>query len=128
LVLDVAHNPQAAEMLDEQLGDLYVPGRRIAVCGMLDDKDVAGVATVLAGRFDAWYAVDLSDQPRGLSATALAAAISPRIGEAEVVVAGQVPQALAAVRSGSGPDDLVVVFGSFLTVGAAMRWLEQGAA
>ena len=66
-VLDVAHNPQAAAVLSEMLGDVYFPGRRIAVCGMLDDKDAAGVAQVLAQRFDAWHLVDLSGQPRGMT-------------------------------------------------------------
>ena len=123
-VLDVAHNPQAAAVLSGMLGDFFTPGRRIAVCGMLADKDAAGVAAALAGRFDAWYLVDLSAEPRGQSATRLAESIRPVAGAVPLHVASTIDQTLGAVAAQSGPDDLVVVFGSFLTVGGAMAWLD----
>lgn len=124
-VLDVAHNPQAAGVLSDLLGDFFVPGQRLAVCGVLEDKDAAGIARALAGRFDAWHLVDLSAQPRGLSAQALAAAIAAETEEIPVLAQGALEQVLAGVSAQAGPDDVIVVFGSFLTVGATLAWLDD---
>jgi dihydrofolate synthase/folylpolyglutamate synthase len=126
-VLDVAHNPQAATVLDALLADYFVRGRRIAVCGMLQDKDAAGVAQALCRRFDEWYLVDLSDQPRGMTSMQMAERVRPILGDTALTVAAGVDDTLAEVAAAARPDDLVVVFGSFLTVGAAMTWLESGA-
>jgi len=123
-VLDVAHNPQAAGVLSDMLADFFTRGRRIAVCGMLDDKDAAGVAGMLASRFEAWYLVDLSDEPRGRSAEDLGLAVSPLLTGVAVHVGSALAETLAMVAIDAGPEDLVVVFGSFLTAGAAMAWLE----
>lgn len=124
-VLDVAHNPQAARALNDILADYFTHGRVIAVCGMLDDKDAAGVARVLAGRFDAWHLVDLSSQPRGLAAGQLAERVSPALADRPVSVDGGVDETLDKILADAAEDDLVVVFGSFLTVAAAMTWLEN---
>ncbi len=52
-VLDVAHNVPAAEGLRDNLAAL--PRRRtLAVCGVLGDKDIAGITEILAPTFDAW--------------------------------------------------------------------------
>ena len=123
-VLDVAHNAQAAKVLSDMLGDFYARGKRTAVCGMLDDKDAAEVARLLSGRFDAWYLVDLSDQPRGRSAEHLGEAVAPALAGVPVHTGNGVGETLAEIVSEAGADDLVVVFGSFLTVAAAMEWLD----
>jgi dihydrofolate synthase/folylpolyglutamate synthase len=122
-VFDVAHNPQAAQMLDASLADLFVHGSRIAVCGMLDDKDAAGVAAALRRRFDVWYTVDLSAQARGVSAVELARRMQPVLDDLPIHCGLKPEQTLAEIADRCAPDDLVVVFGSFLTVGAALRWL-----
>jgi len=124
-VLDVAHNPQAAGVLDEMLGDVFIPGRRLAVFGALRDKDVAGIAQALRHRFDAWYLVDLASDARGFATGALAEALRHVLPNVPVIQAGPPEQALEEVQRSAAPDDCVVVFGSFLTVGAAMRWLDR---
>lgn len=126
-VLDVAHNPQAAGVLAAMLGDYFVRGSTIAVCGMLDDKDAAGVAEVLKPRFDSWHLVDLSSQPRGLGAGQLAERMATVLDPDKIQLDHSVDAALAHVADTCGPDDLIVVFGSFLTVGAAMQWLDGNA-
>jgi dihydrofolate synthase/folylpolyglutamate synthase len=123
-VLDVAHNTQAAAALDDLLGGLFVPGKRLAVFGALEDKDVAAIAGLLSSRFDAWYLVDLSAQPRGLAASALQDAISATLGDVPCAVNNGPVDAFETVSAAAGPDDLVVVFGSFLTAGAAVEWLD----
>ncbi|MCB1725510.1 MAG: bifunctional tetrahydrofolate synthase/dihydrofolate synthase [Gammaproteobacteria bacterium] len=124
-ILDVAHNPQAAATLADNLGGMYRAGQTIALCGMLADKDAAGVGAALAARFDRWCLVDLSHQPRGMDAATLAARVGPAVGDARVSACGRPEQAMAEISSSCSADDTVVVFGSFLTVAAAMAWLEE---
>lgn len=125
-VLDVAHNPQAAEVLADTLGGLFRRGRRIAVCAMLADKDAEGVAEALAGRFDRWVIAGLDDANRGQSAAQLAARMQARLGTVPVSRAETLAEALALAAADAAADDQVVVFGSFITVGAAIDWLENG--
>lgn len=124
-ILDVAHNPQAAKGLSDMLGDMFTTGRRIAVCGMLDDKDAAGIARVLVNRFDAWYTIDLSARSRGVDAKALARRIQPELPGATVEAAEKIGTLLPKLAAQAEADDQIVVFGSFHTVGAAMEWLDN---
>lgn len=126
-ILDVAHNPQAAATLNDLLGDFFCRGTMTAVCGMLQDKDAAGVGAALRDRFDAWHFVDLGDQPRGLSASGLAGRMAGALGAVPMHVGTGVGDVLSNLAATAGADDVVVVFGSFLTVGAAMAWLDSSA-
>lgn len=116
-VLDVAHNPDAARVLADNLARLPVPGRTLAVCGMLSDKDVAGVTEVLRHAVHHWFAAS-TDGPRGLTDHALAA----RAAASGVVMApaGTVREAMQAAARAAQPGDRILVFGSFHTVGPAL--------
>lgn len=115
VVLDVAHNPQAAGVLNENLASMGYFPETWAVLGMLGDKDVAGVVRLLRDRVDHWLLASLPG-PRGLSAARLAEILR------EVGVSGDVrehdsPQAAYQVaREGAAEGDRIVIFGSFLTV------------
>ena len=119
-VLDVAHNEDSARTLAANLRQWAVSGRTLAVCGMLADKDVGQVAGLLGDVVDRWYAAS-TDGPRGLAAAELAA----RAAGAGVTMdpAGGVVTALEAAAAAARPGDRVVVFGSFHTVGPAIRHL-----
>jgi hypothetical protein len=54
VVLDVAHNPQAARVLADNLGDMGFHRNTWAVFGMLADKDSDGVIDALRGRVTHW--------------------------------------------------------------------------
>ena len=119
LVVDVAHNPQAARELAQWLG-AQPPRRTVAVFGALGDKDLAGIATPLAQAFAAWWTVGLAhESPRGLDAAATARRIAAQGIAATPAV--DMASALAAARAAVGPDGRVLAFGSFHTVAAAMR-------
>ena len=63
----VAHNPHAARALADALGAMGYYAQTIAVCGMLADKDIAGVVTAMKGRVDRWHVAAIPG-PRGASA------------------------------------------------------------
>jgi dihydrofolate synthase/folylpolyglutamate synthase len=121
-ILDVAHNPAAAGVLAQNLRRFARPGRTLAVCGILADKDAAGVAVQLADCIDEWWLAP-TDGARGTSGAALAQRIAPHVA-APIHVAENVAAACAAASAAASASDRIVVFGSFHTVAPAMDWLE----
>jgi len=118
LVLDVAHNPQAAAILAANLGEAGYSPETIAVVGMLKDKDIAGVLGAVAPRITRWHLASLPG-PRGANADLLARVLLEMNVTHPVTKHDGVPQALAAAKKEAGENDKIVVFGSFLTVAGA---------
>jgi dihydrofolate synthase/folylpolyglutamate synthase len=126
IVLDVAHNPHAARVLAATLGSMGYFAKTVAVFGMFADKDVVGVIAAVKSRIDRWFVATLPG-PRGASAAEV---------HAELMGAGVAPQALrmfddvaaafAAARAEVGEADRIIVFGSFLTVAAALAAAKPG--
>ena len=114
LVLDVGHNPQAAAVLAQNLAGLAPCARTSAVFGMLRDKDIAGVVSLLSRHMDRWYVCTLPP-PRGAQAFEVAQVL--RQAGAEAVREFENPAlAYAAACSESAENDRIIVFGSFHTV------------
>lgn len=113
-VLDVAHNPQAARVLADNLLDQGFFGTTWAVCGMLRDKDMAGVIAALQGRIERWLPCTLGG-PRGASAPELAQCLQAA-GETVEAEFDTVMAAYAHAQERAAENDRIVVFGSFLTV------------
>lgn len=121
-ILDVAHNPAAAQALAGQLASRPTSGRTIAVCGILGDKDIEGIATTLRNSFDAWIIVGLASA-RSVPVDGLAVRLAEtgaRVAKTAATVAEGCEVAQTMARAG----DRIVVFGSFLTVGPALEWLQ----
>jgi len=125
VILDVAHNPEAARSLAANLSAGGYAEESIAVFGMLRDKDIAAVVQAVGPRITRWHLASLGG-PRGASASELA-----RILQAAGVAAPRTEHAtpaaaFAAARSEAGENDKIVVFGSFLTVAEVMQALATG--
>jgi dihydrofolate synthase / folylpolyglutamate synthase len=122
-VLDVAHNPDAAHVLARNLNANPISGRTLAVCGILADKDAAGIVSMLDHCIDSWWCTSV-DGTRGRSGQALAEVAREEV-QVPVIAVDNVAGACAAALEAAGPHDRIVVFGSFHTVGPAMDWLES---
>ncbi|GGO76065.1 bifunctional folylpolyglutamate synthase/dihydrofolate synthase [Marinobacterium nitratireducens] len=122
-ILDVAHNPEAAQYIAGRLAQQPPAGRRFVLLGMLGDKDVGGVLSALAPVTDVWYLAGL-EGPRAQSGERLAQRLETVAPGAEFSVHGDVATALAALRRELQPDDRVLIAGSFFTVSAALSALE----
>jgi dihydrofolate synthase/folylpolyglutamate synthase len=122
-ILDVAHNPDAARILADLLGQQKVGGNITAIVGMLADKDVAGVIEPLCGLVDRWIAVSVS-AGRAQSATILAGKIA-NVSRQPCLLATSTTDAcrMAAERAASG--DAILVTGSFYLVGPVLDWLHS---
>ncbi|HEX5458726.1 MAG TPA: bifunctional tetrahydrofolate synthase/dihydrofolate synthase [Steroidobacteraceae bacterium] len=119
-ILDIAHNPPAAEVLATQLEERPCQGRTLAVVGILGDKDAPAIARALAHALDRWVLCTL-EGPRGVSAAELARRLEPTVHDP--ILAGSVPAGCEAARAAARAGDRVVVCGSVHTVGPALEWL-----
>ena len=120
VVVDVAHNPHAARALADALGDMGFYENTFAVFALLSDKDLGGVIDAIRGRIDRWY-VAASDSARAAPAATVAEALAQRGLEKATRSFATVPSAFEAARRDAGPNDRIVVFGSFTTVAEALR-------
>ncbi len=121
-VLDVAHNPASAAVLAGSLEKLAPPGRVTAVVGVLADKDVSGIVAPLEKLVDSWVAVPLKGT-RAEPARVLAQKIANSTGK-PCRIADSIASALEAEDSRADSDTVILVTGSFYTVGPALEWLR----
>jgi dihydrofolate synthase/folylpolyglutamate synthase len=118
VILDVAHNPQAAAVLAANLGESGYAPETIAVVGMLKDKDIAGVLRAVAPRITKWHLATLPG-PRGADANLLSRILMELQIRTKATEHPTVADALAAAKKEAAENDKIVVFGSFLTVADA---------
>jgi dihydrofolate synthase/folylpolyglutamate synthase len=123
-LLDVAHNPAAAEVLADLLREQDIDGKVTAVIGMLADKDVEGVITPLNDLVDSWIAVTV-EAARAETATRLAIRIANASGK-PCLIAESTTSAFQSAIDKATPEDTVLVAGSFYLVGPALEWLRGG--
>jgi dihydrofolate synthase/folylpolyglutamate synthase len=121
-VLDVGHNPQAAEFLAARLRQRPCAGRRLAVFGLLADKDLDGVIAPLLGEIADWAVAPLGS-PRTRPAQALEQAL--RAAGASCRACSDVAGALQLQAQQANEDDEILVFGSFYCVAEALDWLDR---
>jgi dihydrofolate synthase/folylpolyglutamate synthase len=118
-VVDVAHNPQAARVLADNLGNMAFHPTTWAIFGMLADKDIAGVIDAVKHRVDIWLPCSL-EGPRAASADTLGEYL--RTAGAKVAATFDSPgAALDFAKARAGGDDRILAFGSFLTVAEILR-------
>lgn len=132
VILDVAHNPHAAAVLEKNLGNMGFHPYTYAVFGMMADKDIEAVITHLAKRIDRWYCVNLPGS-RAMPAEKLAELVSnvtaqhrsPEDDPVDIEVCDTAAAGFDAVHQKAEPDDRIVVFGSFLTVAGVLEHMGR---
>ena len=125
LILDVAHNPQAAQNLATTLANEACAGKTIAVLAMLGDKDYQQVIAALSASFDYWMLAS-SDGARGLSSLELASQTARHGVASDHVATHDTPvQAFNQAIEMASQTDRIIVFGSFVTVGAVLALIES---
>ncbi|MDB5985861.1 MAG: bifunctional tetrahydrofolate synthase/dihydrofolate synthase, partial [Nevskia sp.] len=118
LILDVAHNAEAAAVLADNLRADGYAGRVVLALGMLADKPVSAVCAALAPLVRAAFFGSLPP-PRGLDSERLRALAFE--GGMVGVAAGSIEDAFEQAWRVAGPDDIVLVCGSFLSVAAIAK-------
>jgi dihydrofolate synthase / folylpolyglutamate synthase len=119
-VYDGAHNPAGAHALAESLGDVLGERHpRVAVIGVLEDKDAAAMLAELLPHVDrAVYT--RSQNPRSLSPATLASLAEKLAGPPGVTVSNS-RSAVDHARSLAGPGGAVLVTGSIYLIADLVR-------
>ncbi|WP_434783018.1 bifunctional tetrahydrofolate synthase/dihydrofolate synthase [Ferrovum myxofaciens] len=122
VILDVAHNPQAAQELAHNLKSTSCAGRTRLVLGMLRDKDRVGVVQALDTLVDDWYLADLHEE-RGACRKEMEPALAGVRGTVQWHPSPE--QAYGAACTAAAVEDRVVVCGSFVMVGKILALQED---
>ena len=139
-LFDVAHNEQGVEFLLAQLLPLWQqhlakqnscehlssrPASIKMLFSMLGDKDINKVVQRLteAGLpISDWFIAEI-DYPRAASSSQLQSILASYVDKAQIHAFKRLSEATAAVIKGSQAQDLIVVCGSFHTIGEALAAL-----
>jgi dihydrofolate synthase / folylpolyglutamate synthase len=122
IIVDVAHNPQAAKSLAHNLEQNTCKGRTLGVFAMLADKDIAQVVHELSSQINIWYLAD-THNPRGAKAQDLQLYLQPQTENGLTKCFDNVASALRTACIEASKNDRIIVFGSFYTVADAIEVL-----
>ena len=121
VMIDGAHNFHGASGLATAVKRLMPEKRIIAVVGILGDKDISGMLSVMMPLLDTVIATEPSN-PRKMSAEGLAERMAA-YGK-NVLVEPAIPEALNRAFEQAGPEDAVLCFGSLYMIGEARTLLR----
>lgn len=128
VIVDVAHNPQAAQSLADNLTEIQktMPkdGRLIAVFAMLADKDIQAVVQILKQKMDVWYVAEIN-HPRAAKLSQLLDSLALVSANTAVHAYPTIEAALLQAYKTMTKNDKIVVFGSFFTVAATLDCWHQ---
>lgn len=122
-VLDVAHNPQAAEYLASYLSKCNKTAKIHAVFSAMGDKDISGLISPLKNMVDHWYPAVFSGKRAATAAQLLDALKANDVNE--ILCYNNPLLAYDAACSQASADDLIVVYGSFIIVGQILSTLSN---
>ncbi len=123
LLLEVAHNRDGVEVLIETLQEALPEGKRVNLLfGAVREKSTDEVMELLAPLVDQLYAVS-AESERSLPSDEIAHA-----GECAGIAVhdcGSVEHGVSRALADAGPDDVVLICGSFFVVGEAVQALRK---
>lgn len=122
VLLDVGHNPQAARYLKDHLSKQKNYSRICAVVAMLKDKDIRNTLAPLVDVIDHWYIGSLAGE-RAEKSENIAATLAQvnTDSKSDINCFDNVHQAYKMAQQEAAVTDLILVFGSFLTVSEIRR-------
>ncbi len=119
-LVDVGHNPASMAALCGTLRELLAGRRVVLAFGMLATKDYRSVTALIAPLADL-VITTTPDNPHALPAADLAE--EARQYTPRVIAVPDRRDAIERARALTGPDDVLIVTGSFYLVGMAREWL-----
>lgn len=122
IVIDTAHNPQAAQATIDACQEAFAFQPLIGVVAMMADKDTSGVLEIFASAMDQVVVTRAQGTPRALPAEELARAAEDFWPAGKVHQAPAMPDALelaTLLADAAGPGAGVLVAGSLIAAGQA---------
>lgn len=124
-LFDVAHNPAAVLSLMDYVNNRFPQRSLRALFSAMLDKDCKAMLATAAEFIPDWYLGDQSTNPRAASASQLTELLASAAGIHGRAFA-TLEDACDAMIADSDADDLLIVMGSFTTVGATRAHLGLG--
>lgn len=125
-LIDIAHNPESVRLLADYLKAHPKTGQIHAVFSGLQDKSLSGLIEPMQPYVDVWYLTCINS-PRGATEVALKQACHGALNQTPQMVFNHPNMAYNAAMSAAKPDDIIVVYGSFLLISAIFfAHLSQG--
>lgn len=123
ILLDVAHNEAASEVLSRQVLRMTKVRRTCGIIGMLATKDHTGFLKHLLPQLDELYLVNLAKKN---AAPAMQIKELVKSLDKKLVTScySSCDEALAAVFKNNGSVDRMIITGSFFTVGEATKFIH----
>ena len=118
-IVDGAHNPAAADMLEDSVRKYFKDRRLFFIMGVFKDKDYPYIIRKLCPYAEQILAIETPDNPRALPAEELAKAIRPY--NANVRAEKNIPRAVEELFKMAGKDDVILSFGSLSFIGEITR-------
>ena len=120
LLLDVAHNPHAAEQLALYLETHPVQGKTIALFSILADKDLEGIVTPFKSLINEWHIVSIEGE-RGQSAESIKLKLEELQLKYNIILHNNFKKPMQELKNTLSCEDRVVAFGSFLVVSSVLE-------
>lgn len=114
-IVDGAHNPAAADMLEDSVRKYFKGRRMFFIMGVFRDKDYQYIVRKLCPYAEQIVTVETPDNPRALPAEELAEAI--RLCNPNVRAAESIRDAVDRVFAMAGREDVILSFGSLSFIG-----------
>lgn len=124
IILDGAHNPQAAEALKKSLESYFKDRNIYYIFGVFKDKDYKKIIEITAPLAEHIITIETPDNPRALPADILKNEVEKV--NASVETGGSIEAAIKKNLSYMGADDVLVIFGSLSFLGAAAKAIKNG--
>ena len=114
-IVDGAHNPAAADMLEDSVRKYFKGRRMFFIMGVFRDKDYSYIIKKLCPYAEQIVTIETPDNPRALSAQELADAV--KICNPHVQAAESIQDAVDKVFAMAGREDVILSFGSLSFIG-----------
>lgn len=123
LVVDGAHNEDAARKLAESVEYYFTNKRIIYIMGMLRDKEYEKVIALTHAYADQIITITPPENPRAMAAYELAQEIAKV--HPQVTAVDSLEEAVEMARLLAGPEDVILAFGSLSYLGRLIRIAER---
>jgi dihydrofolate synthase / folylpolyglutamate synthase len=118
LILDVAHNPEAARLLQTKLINYrkkHPYQKLIALCACMADKDHQGLCAPLIDLIDTWHLTTFTTA-KAASPTTLQSCIQSHDPNIKTYCHNDIHKAYKAALANTTEKDALLIFGSFITL------------
>jgi dihydrofolate synthase/folylpolyglutamate synthase len=125
IVLDTAHNPQAIEMLIQNMLKLPFAKHNLAVFGCAKDKDWQQALKTIGDRFDHWYLARLPNERSTDVNEIRDFLLNNGYKTSQIECFDDISTAVSKAHAQLEKEDRLVCFGSFLIVESAYKIIKN---